>query len=75
MVAGIVSSSGAPGHFFSFNRSRISASNSSSFVGAGSGAGWGAYSFFFIIRFISLTIRKTQRARIVKSMHCWMKAP
>ena len=63
--------------FCSLSRSRISASSNSSFVGAGSGAGAGAAasSYFRISRFISLTIRKTQNARIVKSMHCWMKAP
>ena len=62
--------------FCSFSRSRISVSSSSSFDGAGgSGAGAGAASFFFIRRFISLTIRNTQSARMVKSTHCWMNAP
>lgn len=66
-----------PYYFFcSFSKSRISVSSSSSFEGAGSGAGAaGASTFFFIKRFISLTIIKTQSARIVKSTHCWMKAP
>ena len=63
--------------FCSLSRSRISASSNSSFVGAGTGpaAGAGASSFYFIRRFINFTIMKTQNARIVKSMHCWMKAP
>ena len=38
-------------------------------------AGAGAAALRRIRRFISLTIRKTQKARMAKSMHCWMKAP
>ena len=62
-------------YFFSFSRSRISVSRSSSFDGAGAGAGAASAAFFLISLFINLTIRKTQNARIVKSMHCWMNAP
>ena len=46
----------------------------SSLDGSGTGAG-AASCFFFISLFIILTIRKTQKARIAKSTHCWMNAP
>ncbi len=64
-----------PYFFCSLSRSRISVSSCSSLDSTGSAAGAGASSFFFIRRFINFTIMKTQNARIVKSMHCWMKAP
>lgn len=60
--------------FCSRSRSRISVSNNSSLDGSGTGAG-AASCFFFISLFIILTIRKTQKARIAKSTHCWMNAP
>ena len=62
----------------SFSRSRISIKSFSSAEGSGSGAGAGAgasSSFFFIRRFITFTIIKTQNARIAKSTTCWMNAP
>jgi len=58
-------------YFFSLSRSRISVSRTSSFEGAGSGAGAAGFaSSFFINLFIILTIRKTQKAKITKSIHC-----
>lgn len=64
-----------PYFFCAFSRSRISVSSCSSLDSSRPGGGAGASSFFFIRRFINFTIMKTQNARIVKSMHCWMKAP
>lgn len=63
-------------YFFSLSRSRISVNKTSSFEGAGAGAGAAGFASSFLISlFIILTIKKTQNAKIIKSMHCWINAP
>lgn len=56
-------------YFFSFKRSRISVSNTSSLEGAGGGAGAAGFSsFFFLESFITKrTSRNTQNAMMIKS--------
>lgn len=57
-------------YFFSFSKSRISASNCSSLDGAGGSGVAAVSSSFFLDNFItSFTIRNTQNATMMKSKH------
>ena len=62
-------------YFFSFKRSRISASNSSSRVGFGSAGGAGASSFLRLSFISARTIRNTQKEIIRKSRQVCRNAP
>ena len=62
-------------YFFSFIKSRISASNFSSAEGSGAGVGAGFSCFLLANLLMPFTKRNTQNAMMTKSMRFWMKLP